>query len=334
MGEPGFIDVVICTYNHAALLNRALEALARQRETEEVAWSVVVVDNNCTDETPAVVDAHAATGRVPGLRRVSEPEQGLTPARRRGVRATTAPWIAFVDDDCLLDEGWVAQAAAFVRDHAEIGGMGGRVVLDWETPPPRYVHGYGWALAAQDHGAEPKEVGSLAGAGMVIRREALDACGWVERPLLEDRVGERLVSGGDVELTLRVRSAGYALWYNPACVLRHVVGSGRTARRYLARLIYGLGISQTLADALVWPSGYDGWRDATRRQVRRLLVEATRQIRRAVRRRRAFTPALFDASFASGRYAGVRQIERMPKEERDRLIGCAVPRVASPTETA
>lgn len=333
MSATGFIDVVICTYNRAPLLDRALAALARQRNAEAVAWSVLVVDNNSTDATAAVVDAHVRAGRVPGLRIEREPEQGLTPARRHGVLATAAPWIAFVDDDCVLAEDWIAQAAAFLHTHPETGGMGGRVELDWEGTPPGYVHGYGWALAAQDHGAEAKRVASLAGAGMVIRREALRACGWLARPLLDDRVGKRLVSGGDVELTLRVRGAGYALWYNPACVLQHVVDAERTSRRYLVRLIRGLGVSQTLADALVWDEGYGEWREATHQAVRLRAFETARGLGRAIRHRRALIPALFDASFVWGQWRGVRQVERMTEARREHLLGCAAPAHTSPAET-
>jgi GT2 family glycosyltransferase len=228
-----------------------------------------------------------------------------------------------VDDDCLLAEDWVSRAAAFLRARPDIGGMGGRVELDWEGTPPDYVHGYGWALAAQDHGAGVREVISLAGAGMVIRREALHACGWLDRPLLDDRIGKRLVSGGDVELTLRVRGAGYALWYNPACVLQHVVDAERTSRRYLLRLIRGLGTSQSLAAALVWTGSYNAWCEETRRAVRRRIAEAVRRIGRALRHRRALTPALFDASFAWGQWRGLRQVRRMPAAQRDRLLGCA-----------
>ena len=169
---------------------------------------------------------------------------------------------------------------------------------------------------------------------MVIRREALRACGWLDRPLLDDRIGTRLVSGGDVELTLRVRGAGYALWYNPACVLRHVVDAERTSRRYLIRLIRGLGVSQTLADALVWGENYDAWRVAAHRAVRRRAVDAMRGIGRAVRRRRALTPALFDASFAWGQWRGLREIERMPATQCDRLLGCAASVDANPAEAA
>ena len=260
MSQASFIQVVICTYNRARLLHRALAALARQRGTQDVAWSVLVVDNNSTDDTAAVVEAQAKAGGVPGLRYEREVEQGLTPARRRGVLATRAPWIAFIDDDCLVAEDWIAQAATFLRTHPESGGMGGRVHVAWTASPPDYVAHFGWAFAAQDHGSTAKRVGSLAGAGMVLRRRALHACGWLEDPLLEDRIGKRLVSGGDVELTLRVHGSGYPLWYNPACVLEHVVGLERASRMYMLRLIHGLGVSQTLAEALLWSGSYTEWR--------------------------------------------------------------------------
>src|SRR5690606_16888901 len=50
------LDVVICTYDNARMLDRALAALARQEAPEAARWSVLVVDNNCTDDTAAVVE--------------------------------------------------------------------------------------------------------------------------------------------------------------------------------------------------------------------------------------------------------------------------------------
>ena len=99
---PPLIDIVICTYDNAQLLDGALGAIAGQKVPSGAAWSVLVVDNNSTDDTPGVVDRHRREGRIPGLARVEEPVQGLTHARLAGVRNTAAPWIAFVDDDWLL----------------------------------------------------------------------------------------------------------------------------------------------------------------------------------------------------------------------------------------
>jgi GT2 family glycosyltransferase len=320
---PVSLDVVICTYNNAALLDRTLAALAKQVVPAGVRWSVLVVDNNCTDDTPAVVDAYAAQGAIPGLRRVAERTQGLTPARLCGVRQTTADWVAFVDDDCLLREDWVAQAAQFARKYPYCGAFGGKVVLDWETPPQKYVTKYGWAYAQQDHGDDVKEVACLVGAGVVLNRQALVQAGWVERQLLADRIGKRLVSGGDVEIALRIRGAGYALLYHPGCVLQHLIPARRTTRPYLLNMTYGLGISQVLADTMLWEGGYGRWLVTAFRQTLQASWVWGRKSLKATLKRKNIPEALIDASFVRGRWAGIRRLLFMATSERQALLGSA-----------
>src|SRR5215469_1114012 len=164
------IDIVICTYNRAANLDEVLSALSAQRVGSDVIWSVLVVDNASSDATAEVVEAHRLCHLLPGLRRVVESEQGLTPARRRGVHETMAPWIAFVDDDNLLAPGWVDAIAQAIRSHPEAGGISGRVVLDWEEPPPNFLTGLGTCFAEQDLGEAACEIDDMVGAGMVVRR--------------------------------------------------------------------------------------------------------------------------------------------------------------------
>lgn len=170
------IDLVVCTYDNAALLDRTLAALARQRVSADVRWQVLVVDNNCTDATPEVVERHRRSGAIP-LRSVCEPRQGLTPARLCGVRNTAGEWIAFVDDDCLLAEDWVEQATRFAAGHPACGAFGGQVILDWETDPPPYVRNRRYAYAGSgdlgDGADGPRYAAGAAGerrASKTLRR--------------------------------------------------------------------------------------------------------------------------------------------------------------------
>ena len=151
------LEVVICTWNNAVSLEGVLAALARQEPAERSRWSCLVVDNNCADNTQDVIHRFVAAGTIPGLRSVREPEQGLTPARLRGARNSTAPWIAFVDDDCFVRPDWIAQAMVFAESHPSTGAFGGKVVLDWEVEPPRWLRNYGWLFAEQDHGDVQRE---------------------------------------------------------------------------------------------------------------------------------------------------------------------------------
>jgi glycosyltransferase involved in cell wall biosynthesis len=316
------IDVVICTYNNAALLDRALEALGRQRVPAGVRWGVLVVNNNCTDETARVVERHGRSFGAP-LRTVVEPKQGLTPARLRGVRETAGQWVAFVDDDCLLEEDWVAEAALFAASRPRCGAFGGRVVPEWENDPPPHVLGHRYAFAAKYHGETAHRRPWLAGAGMVVRRAALEECGWTARQFLEDRTGGRLVSGGDMEIGLRV-AALYEVWYNPSMRLRHLIPARRMTREYLRRIVRGLGASRHHATALKWKGTYAGW----------LCYSAAYSIGftayGALRLARPASGAGADFALAFGPARGwcegMWAMLRMDARERGELLGCAAAR--------
>ncbi len=318
------LDLVICTYNKAPLLDRTLAAIAAQHVPAHVAWHVLVVDNNCTDETPTIVEKHRQIGTIPSLSRVTEPRQGLTPARLCGIRSTTAPWIAFVDDDCLLREDWVAQAARFAQQHPRCGAFGGRVRLEWEAPPPAFALKYTYAFAEQDHGPEVQAMSYLVGAGLVVRRAALEASGWLKQQFLEDRTGQQLVSGGDMEMTLRLHGAGHVLWYVPACELRHHIPLRRTSVGYLTRINYGLGVSQSHVDALCWPGTYPAWLLTAARGAFRMSAHV---LRRAARHFLQGAPpaeeVAIDWSFTQGRWAGIATVLRMDVRKRRKLLGCA-----------
>ena len=317
------LAVVVCTYNNAPSLDRTLEALRGQRVGPDVDWRILVVNNNCTDDTEAVVERHAALATVP-LTMVHEPEQGLTPARLRGVTTTTEDWIAFVDDDCLLADDWIQSAADFARDKPDCGGFGGEVVLDWERPPPDFVIRYGWAFAQQEHGSEPKPLQCLAGAGFVIRRGALERTGWVERQFLADRVGEKLLSGGDVEMALRL-GADHELWYAPGLSLRHRIPARRATLRYLTDVTYGLGSSKLLGDSMLWAGSYGRWLLTSLLASREWAGASLRYTFRGAIGRGGRADVAINVSFLRGWLAGIWRLLRMAPAERGALLGCAAP---------
>ncbi|MEG4274314.1 MULTISPECIES: glycosyltransferase [unclassified Microcoleus] len=317
------IDLVICTYNNAPLLDKALSAISQQIVSPNLEWRVLVVDNNCTDNTQKIIEKYRVTGQIPQLSTVSETQQGLTYARHCGVKNTTADWIAFVDDDCFLAENWVEQAVRFAAAHPDCGAFGGRVILDWETLPAKYVLNYGYSFAQQEHGTEPEKKSCLVGAGLVLNRAALAHTGWIDKPLLQDRIGTKLISGGDVEIALRIYGAGYDLWYTPDCKLRHFIPARRTSQKYLIDINYGLGTSQVLGDSLLWSGSYRDWLfkfiiDAVKASQNVLIQSLTAALGR-------MNPAEVEinGSFVRGKWAGISRVVRMSPEERSLILGRA-----------
>jgi glycosyltransferase involved in cell wall biosynthesis len=241
------VTVAICTHDNAEVLERALRRLAHQRVPGST-WELLVVDNRCSDRTPELLRAWVASGTFPAMRVVREEQLGLSNARRTAVREARSDLIAFIDDDCFLNRGWIAAAVAFARAHPKAGAFGGRVRIRWESPPTDLAPWCEWLLARQELGGSPAKLPSrcgapLVGAGIVIRRAALLQSGWMEHGHFMGRTGKALTSGDDAEISFRIRSAGWDLWYTPTMKIDHVLAPWRSEAPYLARLHYAVGLT-------------------------------------------------------------------------------------------
>ena len=240
------LTLLICTHDKARLLDGALASVAAQAVPEGVRWEVLVVGNRCGDETADVVRRWGESGRFPRLRYISERRLGVSHARRRGLRESLGRLVGFVDDDCLLAPDWAANALAFAAENPRAGAYGGRNELVWEAPPTPIAELYGESLARQDLGPDPvrmpvREWRMPVGAGMVLRREAILDSGWLDHGTLRSRAGRGLQAGEDAEIALRIRRAGWQVWYSPRLRLRHVIPPERMTLGYLRRLHHGFG---------------------------------------------------------------------------------------------
>lgn len=280
------LTVAICTYNNADLLDGTITSIAGQHELAACCASVLIVDNNCTDHTADVVQQHVDASAIPSLHRICESVQGLASARRCALRHCTTPYIAFIDDDCLLNPDWLQAAARFLHHHPRCGALGGRVTPRWLTEPTDDLRRFARSYAAQDHGDAPLLLPApgaqcLVGAGLVLSCRGVADSGWVDRPVLTGRSGTSLTSGDDSELVFRVRNAGYETWYTPAMQLEHVIPKHRMTIDYLCRLQRGFGRSTPWLDAMSRDIEPDlRWRLVA---VQRGLRDYTRSLRDIVR---------------------------------------------------
>ncbi len=249
------LSVLICTYNRAQLLMRTLEHVAAQVVPSGTRWEVIVVDNNCVDNTPEVARRYSSDPRIATLRSVREPQQGIAFARRRAFLESRGELLACVDDDCLLAPNWIEQALQFAREHQRAGAFGGRNVIVWETSSNRVAELYDQSLSRQELGDQPFRMSPtgrscLVGAGLVVRREAIMTSGWIEAGVLVGRCADALGAGEDAEIFFRIRHAGWECWYTPKLVLSHVIPQARATLPYLRRLHHGFGEAEAFLHAL------------------------------------------------------------------------------------
>jgi glycosyltransferase involved in cell wall biosynthesis len=130
MSQPE-IALLMSTYQRPAHLRRALESIALQRDVDGL-MELVITDDGSTDETPQIVADFAR--RVPfrvGFTTHEHTVFRLSRCRNEGVRASTAPYILFLDGDCVLPSDHIRQHLDHRRANTVMAGDCCR--LDEET---------------------------------------------------------------------------------------------------------------------------------------------------------------------------------------------------------
>ena len=227
------ISVIICTRNRAELLGRAIQSVVDQDVPSDM-FELVVVDNASSDATPKV--AHSFQDRI-ALRYVREERIGLCVARNTGWRAAFGRYVVFFDDDAIAKPGWLAAIkATFERAGSSVGVIGGRVDPIWEASRPRWLADeIAGSLTIVHWGDHEKVIRDLrrewlVGANMALPKDLLADIGGFH-PWL-DRVGNNLISSGDVFLQKEVMRRGYDCLYVPAIAIEHLVPASRLNQKW------------------------------------------------------------------------------------------------------
>jgi glucosyl-dolichyl phosphate glucuronosyltransferase len=240
------VTVAICTWNRAKLLDQTLTQMRNLRIPEGITWELLVVNNNCTDGTDAVLDRHAD---VLPLRRLLERKQGLCNARNCAVAAATGELLLWTDDDVLVDPGWLAAYVRASREWPDAAVFGGQIDPWFETPPPQWIqrnltglHGP-FVIMTGREADEPMARGAVPfGANMAFRTEVLRRFPF--DPAL-GRCGKGMRGGDDTGKCEEILKAGHSGRWVRGARVQHFVVRKRLTAAYLYR--YFCGHQETLA---------------------------------------------------------------------------------------
>lgn len=251
-GEHLSCSVVVCSHNpDLQRLGLVLEGLRRQ--TLDIAhWEVIVVDNRSRISLRDCLDlSWHPRGSV-----IREEQLGLVAARVKGIRHALGDLLVFVDDDNVLDEGYLEAALKIKRQHPFLSAFGGSCVGVYEGSVPQRVWPYVSLLAVReihrDSWSNLPEASECMprGAGLcILRTVALHYADQVEGDPIRlslDRVGDSLASSGDADLALAGLALGFGMGTFRELTLDHLIPSTRLREDYLVRLAGDLGCSTVL----------------------------------------------------------------------------------------
>ena len=229
---PLQVTVAIPTYNRADFLRQTLAGLVAQQFPRDH-FEILVLDNNSTDHTRAVVAEFASAHPAP--RYLLETHQGLDYARNRAIAEARGAIIVFGDDDILVQPDWLAQMTGpLLADPAQrIGAVGGEVIPVFPDGLPPWVAEWHAPLAFRaDLGPLPPHHSPM-GANLAFPRWVFTQLGLFHTAL--DRAAGNYFSGGDSEMIRRVRAAGHQVWFAPGAAVQHQMPASRTTFRYASR---------------------------------------------------------------------------------------------------
>jgi len=225
------VAVAISTRDRPASLRRCLQSLAAGRLKPS---EVVVADQSEGSETRDLL-THSREVGLP-LRYLRARPGGLAAAQNDAIRATTAPVVAVLDDDCLADSKWLGSiATAFAG--SDVGFLSGPVI---PLPPDgSATHAVASRVSRERRVLDDRTLPWDAGSGnnFALRRA------WFERiGGCDERLGPGAPAKGalDMDLFRRVLRAGAVGLYEPEAVVFHerTTTAGRLARR----VPYGYGM--------------------------------------------------------------------------------------------
>jgi GT2 family glycosyltransferase len=205
------IDVLICTLDRGvAAAGVARQALAQLGPDD----AVLILDQS--DDGGALAARVAAIGD-PRLTLARGPRRGLPEARNRALASTSRPLVVFFDDDVTLSPGCLpAHRAAF--GDPQVAGTVGRTIERppaWNAAPGTCRVGRGGRVRVHLDGSDARDVESLKGCNMGLRRAAVDAVGAFD----PGYKGTSFLEETDV--SERLRRAGHRLRFVPAAAVTH-----------------------------------------------------------------------------------------------------------------
>ncbi len=226
------LSIIIINWNSAAYLRTCLVSIATH--TEEITFEVIVVDNASHDGCEKLLREE-----FPEVHFVQSHENlGFGRANNLAFRYSSGKILLFLNPDTEILDGAIQKMVAFLRSDYHAGAVGavllntdGTVqsscvqafptitnqVLDSELLRGLFPGWSGWGLRPLRAGAERTiNVDVISGAGFMVKRSVFEQVGMF--------ASEYFMYADDVELSYKIKKAGYAVVCHTDCRITHLGG--------------------------------------------------------------------------------------------------------------
>jgi cellulose synthase/poly-beta-1,6-N-acetylglucosamine synthase-like glycosyltransferase len=198
------VSVVVPVHNGEQWLDEALVSIESQRDGRP--FEIIAVDDGSTDASASILARHAADGEVRVLRAAG---RGAAAAMNQGIREAAHPVICLVDQDVVLQTGWLAAILEPFFDPG-VGAVQGYFAMDPQAPVVARVAGMDLEQRYAAIGEGPTS--HVCTGNSAYRTEALHRAG-----LFDESFGY----GYDNDMSYRLMNTGYTLRFCPGAKSVH-----------------------------------------------------------------------------------------------------------------
>jgi len=204
------VSVVVPTYNSEKTIGACMESLLNQSYEP---FEIIVVDSFSTDRTKSIVDSfiERAPEKIIAL---SIQRRSSYAARNKGIEVSEGEIIAFTDSDCIAHRDWLRNMVMTFRS-PKVGEVGGKI---YSAEPQTIIQRFCELVGVLDQEYSMSSKKKFAPSFVLTTN-----CAVTKKVLGEVRgFDEEFISAGDLDLTLRIRSAGYEITYQPEAIIYHI----------------------------------------------------------------------------------------------------------------
>lgn len=185
------IAVVIPVFNEEEYIGDVLDSVFRERDRYDLIKKIVVVNNQSTDKTKSIVEQYSDVALLEG-------DGSISGARNLGANSSTEEIVAFIDGDCLVEDGWSKAAVDLtLREQALwpniVFGSAVKVPIK-----PTWIESV-WFNPISN---QSKAINHINSGNMLISKSLFDRLGGFD---------VNLATSEDVDLSQRAKAIGAAL---------------------------------------------------------------------------------------------------------------------------
>ncbi len=231
--HPMKLTIIIVNYNVKYFLEQALASVKKAAENLEA--EIIVVDNASSDGSAALVKS-----RFPEVTLLENiVNKGFSIANNQAIKIAKGEFVLLLNPDTLLQEDTLEKTVRFMDAHPEAGALGVNMIdgkgiflpeskRSLPTPAVSFYKITGLSALfpkSKTFGRyhlgflnenDTHEVDVLSGAFMLIRKKTLDTIGLLDETFF--------MYGEDVDLSYRIKLAGYKNYYFPETQIIHYKG--------------------------------------------------------------------------------------------------------------